>query len=309
MIPIHKILPHPITYLYMTSLLQEVLLYKPLGNNMNTKSRYVLDKLTHELEHGTLLLPSLPEVAIKIRDGINKDQTSINEMLVLLSQDASIAANLIEISNRSLYRGFNKIDDLETAITRLGASMIKDLVTVLSVKQMFMTTSNNVDRHFRKIWATSVGTASICKVLASNIARMSSEKAMLCGLLHNIGALPILVYTEHANGEIKSSDIPELIGDLQTIIGEKILTAWNFSQDIIDSVSQCYDFTRKNNKKVDYVDLVHVALLHGGYAKAKEPIDINEVSAFKKLNINPKSQSFTMVNQPPPADDGQSAFL
>lgn len=280
-----------------------------IGSNMNKKSRYVLDKLNHELAHGTLCLPSLPEVAIKIRDGINKEQPSLNEILALLSQDASIAANIIEIANRSLYRGHNKIDDLETAITRLGVSMVKDLVTVLSVKQMFMTTSNTVDRHFRKIWAASVGTASICKVLASNIARMSTEKATLCGLLHNIGALPILVYTENAGGEIKSSDVPELIHELQTTIGEKILTSWQFSEDIIDSVSQCYDFTRKNNKKVDYVDLVHVALLHGGYAKTNTPIDVNEVSAFKKLNINPKSQSFTLANKTPASDEGQSAYL
>ena len=65
----------------------------------------VNDFLTYihtEIKNNRLVLPSLPDVAIKVREVINKGEATSAQIAEIISTDAVIAARLIQIANSPL---------------------------------------------------------------------------------------------------------------------------------------------------------------------------------------------------------------
>ena len=143
-----------------------------------------------------LVLPTLPEVALKVREKIEGEDSNFDDIADMLAQDAALSANFIRIANSPIYRGVEEIVDLRTVINRMGLKVVRDLVVSLALKQIFMATSAALDKQFRGAWATSVGVASISRMLAVMARDLSAEQALLAGLIHNIGVLPVLVMLE-----------------------------------------------------------------------------------------------------------------
>lgn len=73
-----------------------------------------------EVEADLLILPSLPEVALKIRDVVEDENTTIDEIVDILSQDGAMTARLLKVVNTPLYPSRMPIDDLHLAVRRLG---------------------------------------------------------------------------------------------------------------------------------------------------------------------------------------------
>ena len=68
------------------------------------------------------------------------------------------------------------------------------------VQQMFQATSEMVDKRMREIWSRSTEIAGICHVLCRHRTKLRPDQATLAGLVHKIGALPILTYAEEHPG-------------------------------------------------------------------------------------------------------------
>jgi len=255
---------------------------------MNTKAESFFNELKEAIVDDSLILPSLPEVVLKIRDAVESEDSTAEQVANALSQDSSFSARLIQVVNSPLYRPINPIDDLQTAVTRLGVFLVRDLVMNLAIKQMFQSTSKVLDKKFRVVWLTSVDVAAICQMMSVTMDDISKEQALLAGLVHNIGALPILMLAE--NDDDLFHDVAALntmISELQGPVGEMILKSWNFSASLIEVVKQCHDFTYTDNNGANLVDLVQVALLQGGFVTDKQiPEDWTHVPAFSKLDMD-----------------------
>ena len=163
---------------------------------MSEKAEKFFQELQKAVETDQLVLPTLPEVALKIREAVESEDSSAQQIAETLTQDAALSARMIQVANSPLYRTRNPIDDLQMAVTRLGIRMVRDLVISLAMKQIYQATSDVLDQHFRESWNTAVEVAAICRMLATTVPGINSEQALLAGLIHNIGALPILVLAE-----------------------------------------------------------------------------------------------------------------
>ncbi|MBT9531722.1 MAG: HDOD domain-containing protein, partial [Pseudomonas sp.] len=111
----------------------------------------------------------------------------------------------------------------------------------------------------------------------------------LAGLVHMIGALPILTYAEDHNELLSDSiSLNHVIEQIHPIIGDKILRTWEFPEQIAMVPSQYLDFSR-DSAKVDYVDIVQVATLQS-YIGTEHPytkLDWSQIPAFAKLGLDP----------------------
>ena len=84
---------------------------------------------------------------------------------------------------------------------------------------------------------------------------------MFAGLIHNIGALPILVWAEPIPNIITSDDaVNSMISELQGELGRAILTEWRYPSDLV-VVPELYEDFERENEATDYVDVVQVASL------------------------------------------------
>lgn len=255
---------------------------------MSEKAEQFFLELQKAVESDQLVLPTLPEVALKIREAVESENTSAQQIAETLTQDASLSARMIQVANSPLYRTRNPIDDLQMAVTRLGIRMVRDLVISLAMKQIYQATSDVLDHHFRESWNTAVEVAAICRMLATTVPGINSEQALLAGLIHNIGALPILVMAEDDEELFNNSEaLDQVIWELQGRVGELILRTWNFADPLIEVVSHAYDFQYDHTGGPTFVDLVQTALLQGGHVPEKyAPEDWSQVPAFTKLGMD-----------------------
>ncbi|MDH4564834.1 HDOD domain-containing protein [Pseudomonas sp. BN411] len=249
----------------------------------------VQQELIQAIESDELVLPTLPEVALKVRETAEDPNASIQDLAKVIGNDAALTARIIKVVNSPLLRTNKEITDLQMAISRLGINYTSNLATGLAMEQMFQATSDVVDRKMREVWNKSTEIAGICHVLCRHYTRLMPDQATLAGLVHQIGVLPILTYAEEHNELLADSiSLNHVIERIHPLIGDRILRAWEFPEPIAAVPSQYLDFSR-NSTRVDYIDIVQVATLQS-YLGSEHPytqLDWSQVSAFAKLGLDP----------------------
>ena len=251
---------------------------------MTLKAEEFLQQLREAVATDQLKLPSLPDVALNIRKAVEDENGSAEQIAEILSQDPSLAARLLQLANSALYRPRTEIDSLQLAIARLGVRIVRDLVTTLAMRQLFNAESPVLEQHFRELWSCSTQVAAISRSLAASHHELENEQAMLAGLIHNIGALPVVMLAQHDTQLMNDKvALASLSAEIQHRVGEIILRFWHFPQSLIDVVSLSHDLHRHHEGPADYVDVVQAALIQGGYLKHEGE---STPEAFVKLGID-----------------------
>lgn len=256
---------------------------------MSKLAERVQQELIHAIENDELVLPTLPEVALKVREAAEDPDVGIPQISKVIGNDAALTARIIKVVNSPLLRSNKEITDLQMAVSRLGINYTCNLATGLAMEQMFQATSDVVDRKMREVWNKSTEIAGICHVLCRHYTRLMPDQATLAGLVHQIGVLPILTYAEEHNELLADSiSLNHVIEQIHPIIGDKILRTWEFPEPIAMVPSQYLNFSR-DSAKVDYVDIVQVAMLQS-YLGSEHPytqLDWSQIPAFAKLGLDP----------------------
>ena len=256
---------------------------------MTDLAQRIQEELIHALERDQLVLPTLPEVALRIREAAENPDVSINELTREISTDTALSARLIKVVNSPLLRSRQEITDLNMAVNRLGVVYTANLATGLAMAQLFQATTDNIDRRMREVWARSTEVAGISHVLCKHYTRLKSDQAMLAGLVHQIGVLPILSYAEE-NGQLLGDSITLdiVIEQINPIIGDRILAAWDFPQPVRRIPSEHLDFAR-TPAEADYADIVQVAMLQSlaGTQHPYAEMDWAHIPSFARLGLNP----------------------
>lgn len=249
----------------------------------------VQEELIQAIDKDQLVLPTLPEVALRIREAAEDPDISINELAKQISTDAALSARLIKVVNSPLLRSRQEITDLNMAVNRMGVVYTANLATGLAMAQLFQATTDVIDQKMREVWARSTEVAGISHVLCKHYTRLKSDQATLAGLVHQIGVLPILSYAEDNNQLLRDpASLDQVIEGIHPILGDRILAAWDFPQPLRYVPSQHLDFTR-NPDTVDYADVVQVAMLQSleGSIHPFTQMDWANISSFSRLGLNP----------------------
>ncbi len=250
------------------------------------------DEIRNDVEQNRIHLPTLPEVALQVRDAVENDSADVASIARMVGEDAALSARLLQVANSPLYRGRNPINNIKMAITRMGLKLVRSLVVSLAMRQMFQAKSEALDSHFHKIWEDSLQVAAISRVLAGSIRALETEQAMLAGLIHNIGVLPILTKLDDVLGfDADEQTVESLIQQLAPELGSKILRHWRFAESMVDIPLQCLDLERNPSEQPDYCDLVLVARQqHLASSGHPEVLALwGNIPAFDKLGLEAES--------------------
>ena len=238
-------------------------------------------------------LPTLPEVALRIRDVAESDSVSANSLRVVIAEDPGLSGQMIKMANSPMFRATRPIEDLNMALSRLGVEYAANLATGLAMQQMFQATSDVIDRKLRSVWSNATEVAAISGVLAKSFTSLRPDQATLAGLTHSVGVLPIVSWAERNSNLLSDSmTLDRVIDSIHGSLGTMILQSWGFPPELALVPSHHSDFTRKSDS-VDYVDVVTVATLQN-VAGTEHPftkLDWNEIQAFHNLGLDPDTES------------------
>ena len=251
----------------------------------------LLSQVKQDIANNQLELPSLPDVAQKIQSAIDKPFCSVDTISKMISVDQALAGRVVQVANSALFRGMDGVSNLNTSISRLGFVCVRNLVTSFTTGRLFQYKKRGASRdNLVRLWQRSTYVGAISEVLARKCTLLDTSEAMLAGLLHRVGTLPIIQF--YSNKQQLTSNFNlfgEAVDNIQGTIGELVLRSWNLSDELVIVPGEFSNTRRQHDHAVDYIDIVTVANLHACRGK-DEPLGQLSwygVPAFQKVGISP----------------------
>ncbi|MFQ3261051.1 HDOD domain-containing protein [Reinekea sp.] len=256
-----------------------------MSNLVETVTKDIVEALNND----QLTLPSLPEIALKVRDIAERDDSTINDLTEIIVQDSALTARIIRVVNSPLLRAAQDVKNLPMAVSRLGMNYTSNLAIGLAMEQMFQATSDMIEKRMRALWQLTGTISTWASVLASHTKLLPPDEAMLAGLIHRLGALPILTYAEERDDIIQDNiTLGKIIDRLHGPLGEAILKKWDFSEELT-SVPKYYRKTDRVSEQPDFTGLITLAnLIHNKDVQAGWGLkDWSEIKLFEQFNLPP----------------------
>jgi diguanylate cyclase (GGDEF)-like protein len=251
-------------------------------------------------------LPTLPGVAIKILQAMQRETPNIGEISEVISADGPLSAKVLRVVNSPFYGLSKKITSVHQAMVYLGLNAVKNLALSFSLLRGFAPKRKGAFDYVQFSKDSLVG-AVAAKSLTEKINRRHGENAFFLGLLQNIGML-IMVESmpdeyEKVIGEAGSIGRPlheiekNLLGINHMEVGEFVTHSWglpaSFNVPIgfhhcperlacpLDDIEQ---LTRILHLSSLYIDLFKSSDLNAGYAEIEK-----HIQAYKLTSVVDKS--------------------
>ncbi|MBC3764834.1 HDOD domain-containing protein [Neptunicella marina] len=240
----------------------------------------LLTILVEKINNDTLVLPTLPAIALKVRKAADDPTVNLNKMGEVIGQDPALSARIMKIANSAYLGRTVKVENLHQAVTRIGLRQIKNIATALAMEQLFVSKNPIVGEYLSKLWDRTVDvTANAMAVFqiytkqADKNKNLNMDTLTLSALVHNIGVLPILSEAERhqdvfANPTFLNVAIQKLAGRL----GSTILDSWGFNKEMAE-ITENWRSLKFQTEKVSYLDFVRVgAVLSGAISSHKDDV-------------------------------------
>jgi HD-like signal output (HDOD) protein len=257
---------------------------------MDLEKKFLSDFFA-DLNANRVVLPTLPEVALQVRKAVGDPQANAARIERIINTDAALSAKLLKVANSPAYRGSSPITNLRLAITRLGINMVRNLATSLVMEQLYQTKATEAIRQrLTAQWRHSTQVATLSEIIARHYTDIKPDEAMLAGLIHDIGLLPVLNRASLTPELLQEeAQLDTVIEKLHTLTGPAVLDAWGFAPYLVTVAAEHEQIREARQGPVDHLDVVIVANLHShlGRDHPLGKVNWDEVPAFGRLDISP----------------------
>ena len=266
---------------------------QPTWANQGTSFRTLLTTILQSIMTESLKVPSLPEVALKIREALDHEDADIDSISQVIQQDPAIASRLIKVASSARYTGSAPVKTLRDTVMRLGLKTTRDLIIALSLTNLFRSEDPILRQMLKDVWLQSVNTAVMASILAEKTEGLSAQTAFLAGLVSNIGAIPIIIESEENRlSEQDSEQIKTCLDLMSGQIGNIVLLAWGFPTDIASVPCEYQKWHLNNSQQANYADVIRICMLQqstGSELAATRP-RLNAIPAWHKFDLGQYSQ-------------------
>lgn len=224
--------------------------------------------LMEKIKQDALVLPTLPEVALKVRKAADDPDINLGQMSDIIGQDPALALGMIKVANSALLARSVNVETVSQAVTRIGLSQIKSISTAMALKQVFVSENEIVASYMQKSWHKTMDIASVAISLMSLYLKehkhtsLTLDTITLASLVHNIGVLPILTEAEqHPDVFANPTFLQQAIIKLSGKIGGSITRTWGFSDELTLLAESWSDLTILP-KEVHYLDFIRAGAIY-----------------------------------------------
>lgn len=257
--------------------------------------RKMVMETIHKFNQGKISLPVLPQISREIETIMNKPTSGAEELAKVLEKDAVISIKIIATANSALYyRGGDKVQDLRTAITRLGTKEIQSIVSAITNRGLYETKNKQFKELIEKLWLHSLSCAYCCRAISVKIGDRNSDKVFLMGLTHDIGCVLLLKSIGDIAPDTMEFDRNELMESLQEVhisFGAALLEESGYGREFSEVVRlhKWSSFEKGTKKEVLIVNLADKVSTKIQFGFFESDADLSNLESARALGIDEKA--------------------
>ncbi|OHU85694.1 MULTISPECIES: HDOD domain-containing protein [Pseudoalteromonas] len=247
----------------------------------------LLTILIDRINSDTLVLPTLPDAAVRVRKAADDPDVNLIQMADVISHDPALSARMIKVANSAFLGRSVKVNTLNQAVTRIGLRQIKNIATAMAMEQLFVSNNKLIKTYMDKAWQKTLKVA--CQAIttmdfylkAHKHTSLNRDTITLASLVFNIGVLPILTEAErHPEVFANPSFLAHAIQKLAGRIGGAIMREWGFTEEFIDAAENWSNPNYKPQQDC-YVDFIRVGAILEGILQVSDKTASLQVYADK----------------------------
>lgn len=200
------------------------------------------DPKIQQIVGGINQLPALPRVYQQLMQALAEDRTHARDVAVLLQQDMTLCAKLLQIVNSAFFRLTRRITKIEEAVNYLGFIMVRDLALTIEL----FTANRQSGFSFGALQQHALRVASLARQITAD--PRSADDAFMAGMLHDIGKLVLALripdpYRQALHLARQRPLLPrwqteqEVLGVSHAEVGAYLLGLWGLPYPIIEAVA------------------------------------------------------------------------
>ncbi len=186
-------------------------------------------------------LPASPRIYARLAKLVANNDTSLDYISSLVKMDPGLAAQLLRVTNSAFYGASFKINDLETAISRIGFVEVQKVLNAIVENDAFYQALPAYGLTATEFADSCIDVAVAAEGLAKRVG-LDPNAPYIAGLLLRIGKLAINVYLEKRNAmgdlaelargrPIEHAEL-EALGVTHTRVSADLLSHWQFEPKI-----------------------------------------------------------------------------
>jgi HD-like signal output (HDOD) protein len=246
----------------------------------------LLFSIYHALREDRLELPSLPDIALKIRDAAADPNKGTHEIAQIISVDPALAGYCARIANSAAYAGGEPVANLRDAVNRIGIDATRDFVMAHVVRHLFDSRDPRCTTLMQSAWRHSANIAALSCVLARRLSRVNPEQALLAGLLHDIGVMVLVSQLVHFPDLFKSqATLATALRELKHQVTAMVLRAWNLPETTVKAAFAAEHWSREAGADYQLADILLLAHWHQQLPVPvwAEPVPAGPIALLSKL--------------------------
>jgi HD-like signal output (HDOD) protein len=226
-------------------------------------------------------LPALPETVAQVREKMEDEESSADDLAAVIARDPAIAAKVISLANSAGYGFSHKVDSVEMAVRLLGLREVFSVVLSSAVIDYF---SNSRHFDYAAFWRKSVLCGTAARAIGKTCGNQKVGGLFAAALLHGLGrvALAEVAPERYANidqrlpiKELMEAEEAEF-GVAHPEVGWMLADAWDLPIEICEPIR----FHRNLGEAKEVPDRVATVALAALLTDAYGKLNKENVAAF-----------------------------
>ncbi len=249
--------------------------------NLQALFQEVLDRVLQE----DFRLPSMPDVAMKVRSAISKDNATCNSLTEIIAKDPALTAYLIQAASSPVYRRAVPPKTLAEVVGVLGFSATSSLVMVHSTRNMVEIKDATAKKLFQHTWDRLVVKTSVASFLAQKLKYFPVDEVQMAMLLTEVGSLSVLSAMLEASDSPDADIYFQMCREYSKRIGVAVLTKWEVDQTIINVLNDCGQWDKSWEENLGLLDIANLALYYTVLLTIENPSlpELESLAAYQKI--------------------------
>ena len=244
--------------------------------------RMALESIAADAERGEIVFPTHCEIALRVQRMLDDADCATEALVRLISAEPILSTRVLSLANSIAYNpGGRAINELKSAIARLGFSALRAIAAAIIVRQMQAMPQLPEHRALAsRLWEHTASVASLARVIARRVTRQNPDAAFFAGVVHEIGNF-YLISRASAFPGLLNSDLEIWHGEGEASVGRAVLRALDAPAHIADAMETLWSGFLSMPPKT----LGDTLLLADEIAPLESPIDTLTGMSRKGMNV------------------------